>query len=332
MFIQSKRIHLLASVVTLGLGACSLLTSGNAIAQDWPKTTIKLVVPFPPGGASDIVARLIAAPLGEKLKQTVIVDNKPGGGTTIGAKAVLNANDGAHTLLVSNSAPISIAPYLFDTAPYDAMKDFTHISMIGTVPNAFFVSSAVPANNWKELVEWVKAQGKPVPYGSGGGGSIGHIVGEMFKQQLGLQMDHVAYRGSAPMFQDVMGGHLAMGVNTLPEVWELAKQNRLKVLALTSSVPSKIAPNVPTVTSLGYPALVAENFVGLSGPSSMPDAAVRKLNAAMAEVLADPKVQARLEEWGFATPKMSAAGFTEYVQKQVNEFRPVVKASGAKLN
>jgi tripartite-type tricarboxylate transporter receptor subunit TctC len=313
----------------LSLGFCTLM--GQAHAQEWPRSPIKLIVPFPPGGASDIVARILAPGLSDKLKQSVIVENRPGGGTTIAAKSVIAANDG-HSFLVSNSAPISIAPLLFDVAPYDAMKDFSHIGMVGTVPNAFFVAANVPVDNITQYVAWVKAQGKPVPYGSGGGGSIGHIVGEMFKNELGLQMDHIPYKGSAPMFQDMMGGHLSVGVNTLPEVWELAKQGRLKVLAVTSPTRSKIAPNVPSIAELGYGKLVAENFIGLSGPASTPAAVTAKLNAALNEVLSDPKIIIRFEELGFALSRMTPPAFTAYVQKQVVEFNPFVKASGAKLN
>ena len=306
--------------------------STSVVAQEWPNKPLKLVVPFPPGGTSDIVARLIAQPLGEKLKQTVIVDNRPGGGTTIAAKSVMTANDGAHTLLVSNSAPMSIAPYLFDAQPYDPIKDFTHIGMVGTTPNAFFVAASVPANNWAQLADWIKAQNKAVPFGSGGGGSIGHIVGEMYKNELKLNMEHIAYKGSAPMFQDMLGGHLSIGVNTLPEVWEFAKQGKLRVIALTGTKRAKIAPDLPTVTELGYPKLVAENFVGLSGPAGMPAAVVAKLNAALNEVLADPKLLARFEEMGIAVQPMSPANFSAYVQKQVTDFQPAVKSSGAKLN
>lgn len=318
----------LAWAFTAAAGTLSI----HATAQDWPSRPVRLVVPFPPGGTSDLVARLVAPALGEKLKQSVLVENRPGGGTTIGAKAVLAANDAAHTLFVANSAPISIAPYLFDVAPYDPMKDFAHAAMIGTVPNAFFVSTAIAVTSWPQLIDWIKAQGKPVPYGSGGGGSIGHIVGEMFKSQLNLTMEHIAYKGSAPMFQDMLGGQLHVGVNTLPEVWEFAKQGKLRIIALTGTTRAKVAPNVPLVTELGYPKLVAENFVGLSGPANMPAAAVAKLNAAVGEVLNDAQVVARLEEWGFLVTKMTPASFTAFVQKQVSEFLPAVKASGAKLN
>ena len=321
-------IAVIHTLLALAAGAAAL----PAAAQDWPSRPLKLIVPFPPGGASDIVARLIAIPLGEKLKQTVLVDNRPGGGTTIGAKAVITANDGFHTLFVSNSAPISIAPYLFDAPPYDPIKDFTHAAMIGTVPNAFFVASTVPATTMPEFITWIKAQNKMVPFGSGGGGSIGHIVGDMFKSELKLNMEHIAYKGSAPMFQDMLGGHLSVGVNTLTEVAELAKQGKLRVIALTSPARSKTLPNIPTIVEAGYPKLVAENFVGISGPAGMPAAVVAKLNAAVNEALHDPKFIARLEDLAFIPKPMTATEFTGFVQKQVSEFQPAVKASGAKLN
>jgi len=155
----------------------------------------------------------------------------------------------------------------------------------------------------------------------------------MFKAELGLNMEHIAYKGSAPMFQDMLGGQLSVGVNTLTEVWEFAKQGKLRVIALTTNQRPKIIPaGIPLVTELGHPKLVADNFVGISGPAGMPPAAVAKLNAAMQAVLADPKVQQRLEEFGFSSRPMTPQQFTAFIQDQVNAFRPAVKASGAKLN
>ena len=316
---------------TLFLGPAALLAAGGpASAQQWPARPVKIIVTFPPGGASDAAARVISGPLQEKLGQTVIVDNKPGGGTTIGANFVLAAKDD-QTLLLSNSAPISIAPYLFDKPPYDPLKDFVHVAYIGSVANAFVVRPAVPAKDMKELIAWIKAQGKPVPFGSGGQGSIGHIIGEMFKAELGLNMEHIGYRGAAPMFQDMMAGQLDFAVVTLTEVLPLAKDGKLRMLALTSTQKAPSAPDVPLVTELGYPKLVAENFVGLSAPANFPADAQAKLHKAMAEVLADPKIVERLGDLGFVTKPMSSAEFTAFVAAQVQAFQAPVKASGAKL-
>ncbi|MBL8674774.1 MAG: tripartite tricarboxylate transporter substrate binding protein [Rhodospirillales bacterium] len=305
---------------------------GAARAQEWPARPLKLVVTFPPGGISDVVARLVAPGLTERLGQTVIVDNRPGGGTTIGVRSMLSARDDAHTLLIANSAPISIAPFLFDTPPYDPVKDFTHVAHLASMANAFAVSPSMPVTSMKELVAWIKAQGKPVPFGSGGAGSIGHIVGEMFKSQLGLDMEHIAYKGAAPMFQDMMAGQLGIAINAFPEVWTLAKDGKLRVLALTSTTRPAIAPDVPLVGDLGYPKLVAENFIGVSGPAGMPAAAVARLNKAVLETLADSKVAARFNELGIVSSKMTPAEFTTFVTRQVADFKPAVIASGAKLN
>lgn len=318
------RRSLLAAVPALALAA-------PARAQQWPVRPLKLVVTFPPGGASDAAARVVAGPLQEKLGQTVIVDNKPGGGTTIGANFVLAAKDDFHTLMLSNSAPISIAPYLFDKPPYDPLKDFAHVAYIGSVGNAFVVRPAVPAATMAELVKWIRDQNKVVPFGSGGQGSIGHIIGEMFKAELGLSMEHIGYRGAAPMFQDMMAGQLDFAVVTLTEVLPLARDGKLRMIALTSTQKAPSAPDVPLVTELGYPRLVAENFVGISAPAGMPASAQERLNKAVNEVLADAQIQARLGELGFVTRPMSIAQFAKFVDDQVQSFLAPVKASGAKL-
>ena len=315
---------LLAALATLAF-------SYSVSAQQWPTRAVKIIVTFPPGGASDAAARIIAGPLAEKLGQTVIVDNKPGAGTTIGANVVLQAKDDFHTLMLSNSAPISIAPYLFDKPPYDPIKDFAHVAYIGSVANAFVVRPSVPVKDMAELIAWIKAQNKVVPFGSGGQGSIGHIIGEMFKAELGLKMEHIGYRGAAPMFQDMMADQLDFAVVTLTEVLPLARDGKLRVLALTSTQKPAAAPTIPLVTELGYPKLVAENFVGLSAPAGMPAAAQARLSKAMNEVLADPKVLERLTELAFVTKSMTPAEFTAFVTEQVKTFQAPVKASGAKL-
>ena len=318
-----------ALTLTLALTGSAAI-AGSASAQQWPDRSLKLIVTFPPGGASDAAARVVSGPLSEKLGQTVVVDNKPGGGTTIGANVVLQARDDL-TLMLSNSAPISIAPYLFDKPPYDPLKDFVHVVYIGSVANAFVVRPALPARTMPELIAWIKGQNKIVPFGSGGQGSIGHIIGEMFKAELGLSMEHIGYRGAAPMFQDMMAGQLDFAVVTLTEVLPLAKDGKLRMIALTSTQKAPSAPDVPLVTELGYPKLVAENFVGISGAAGFPPTAQARLHKAMAEVLSDPKVVERLGDLGFVTKAMTSAEFAAFVAAQVQTFQAPVKASGAKL-
>ncbi len=312
--------------------ACLLLAAGQAWAQAWPAKPVSVVVTFSPGGSSDIVARLISGPLQAKLGQPVIVDNRPGAGGTIGAAIVARAAPDGYTLMLSNSAPISISPFMLTTPTYDPVKSFSHVAYIGSVANVFVVHPSVPTKNMAELIAWIKAEPNPVNYGSGGIGSIGHIVGETFKNEHGLKMEHVGYKGSAPMHNDLLGGHIKLAVDTLPQNVPYMKDGKLRALAVTSPARAAMAPDVPSVLELGHKKLVAENFLGLSGPAGLPAAVVTRLHAAMAEVLADPTVIKRLDDLAIAGRRMSPAEFTAFVQNQVNDWRGPVRASGAKLN
>jgi len=309
-----------------------LAVAETALPQAWPTKPVSVVVTFSPGGSSDIVARLIGGPLQAKLGQPVIVDNRPGAGGTIGAAIVAKAAPDGYTLLLSNSAPISISPFMLTTPTYDPVKSFTHVSYIGSVANVFVVHPSVPAKTFAELIAWIKAQPNPVNYGSGGIGSIGHIVGETFKNDHGLKMEHVGYKGSSPMHNDLLGGNIKLAVDTLPQNVPFMRDGKLRAIAVTSPARASMAADVPSVLELGQKKLVAENFLGVSGPAGLPAAVVQRLHAAMLEVLADATVTRRLEDLGVAGRKMSPAEFTAFVQNQVNDWQEPVKASGAKLN
>jgi tripartite-type tricarboxylate transporter receptor subunit TctC len=323
-----RRLWLTAAASLL---ASHLLTA-PAWAQAWPQKPVKIIVTFAPGGSSDIVARLLQPGLQEKLGQPVIVDNKPGAGSTIGAAEVARAPADGYTLLLSNTAPISISPFMLDKLPYDPVKGFTHIGYIGSVPNVFVVHPSVPAKTMPELVTWIKAQKTPVNYGSGGVGSIGHIVGEMFKGQHNLNMEHVPYKGSGPMHTDLLGGTLQFAVDTLTQNVPFMKEGKLVGIAVTSRTRAQMAPSVPTVGEAGFAKLVAENFLGISAPAGVPREVVDKVHQALSEVLTRPEVLKRLDDMGVTTEKMSQAAFSDFVGKQVSDWAPAVKASGAKLN
>ncbi len=323
-----RRLWLTAAASLL---ASPLLTA-PAWAQAWPQKPVKIIVTFAPGGSSDIVARLLQPGLQEKLGQPVIVDNKPGAGSTIGAAEVARAPADGYTLLLSNTAPISISPFMLDKLPYDPVKGFTHIGYIGSVPNVFVVHPSVPAKTMPELVTWIKAQKTPVNYGSGGVGSIGHIVGEMFKGQHSLNMEHVPYKGSGPMHTDLLGGTLQFAVDTLTQNVPFMREGKLVGIAVTSRTRAQMAPSVPTVGEAGFAKLVAENFLGISAPAGVPREVVDKVHQALSEVLTRPEVLKRLDDMGVTTEKMSQAAFSDFVGKQVSDWAPAVKASGAKLN
>jgi tripartite-type tricarboxylate transporter receptor subunit TctC len=309
-----------------------LFLSGSAFAQSWPTKPVRVIVTFSPGGSSDIVARLVAIPLAVELGQSVVVDNKPGAGGTIGAAEVARAAPDGYTLMLSNSAPISISPAMQDKPAYDPVKAFSHVSYIGSVANVFVVHPSVPAKNFAELLAWIRAEPNPVPYGSGGIGSIGHLVGETMKKDHGLRMEHVGYKGSSPMHNDLLAGTIKLAVDTLPQNVPFMKDGKLRALAVTSSARAPMAPEVPSVAELGQKKLVAENFLGLSGPAGLPPAVVERLHAAMKKSLADPKVAARLGELGVQGGDMTPAQFSAFVAAQVRDWSQPVKDSGAKLN
>jgi len=314
------------------LCAALLAATSAAAQQSWPAKPIRMVVTFAPGGSSDIVARLIAVPLQAELGQPVIVDNKPGAGSTIGALEVARAEPDGYTLMLSNSAPISISPAMQDQPRYDPLKSFSHAVYIGSVANVFVVHPSVPANDFAELITWIKSQPKPVNYGSGGIGSIGHLVGETMKNDHGLKMEHVGYKGSAPMHNDLLGGNIPMAIDTLPQNVPFMKDGKLRALAVTSPARAPMAPDVPSVLELGQKKLVAENFLGISGPAGLSPGTIARLHSASRAALSDPKVMQRLADLGVQTRDMTPEQFTAFVAAQVKDWYKPVKDSGAKLN
>lgn len=323
-----SRTHFIATCLVLGAAAGSQWAN----AQAWPSKPVRLIVTFAPGGSSDVVARLMSGPLQQKLGQTVIVDNKPGGGGTIGAAEAARAAADGYTLLLSNSAPISISPFMLDKSPYDPVKSFNHVSYIGSVANVFVLHPSVSAKSIKELIAWAKAQKEPINYGSGGIGSIGHIIGEVFKNENKLSIEHIGYKGSSPMHTDLIGGRLKFAIDTLPQNVPYMQDGRLRAVAVTSPKRAGISPDVPTVIEAGQPRLVAENFLGISAPVGITPDIANRLHAVMAEILADPGVTKKLEDLGVYGRKMSVAEFNGFVNKQVTDWAPLVKSSGAKLN
>jgi tripartite-type tricarboxylate transporter receptor subunit TctC len=306
--------------------------AGNALAQTWPAKPVRMIVTFAPGGSSDIVARLVAIPLQGALGQPIIVDNKPGAGGTIGAQEAAVAAPDGYTLMLSNSAPISISPAMQDPPRYDPVKAFTHIAYIGSVANVFVLHPSVPAKNMSELVGWIKAEKNPVNYGSGGIGSIGHLVGETMKKDLGLRMEHVGYKGSSPMHNDLLSGTIKLAIDTLPQNVPFMRDGKLRAIAVTSPARAPMAPDVPSVQELGQKKLVAENFLGISGPAGLSREVVARVHAATQKSLADPKIAQRLAELGVQGRDMTPDQFTAFVAAQVKDWYQPVKDSGAKLN
>ncbi len=312
------------------LAATALLAALAPHAHAWPEKSIRIVVTFAAGGASDIVARVISEPLSRALGQPVIVDNKPGAGGTLGGLEVVRAAPDGYTLMLSNSTPLSIGPYTVPKLPYDPVKQFTHVAMLGIAPVAIMANPKSGPSTLKGLP--MAATGGGLSFGSGGPGSIGHIVGIMAKSALKMEMTHVPYRGGAPMTTDLISGVIPVGIDVITAYAPMMKAGQLKGLAVTSRQRSPLAPDVPTVVELGLPQLVAENYFGVSAPAGLPADIRNRLATTLAEIAARPEIVKRFEELGITPVKIGSGEFGEFVARQVSDWAPAIRAADIKNN
>ena len=308
--------------------AVALAGATFAAQAAWPEKPVRIVVTFAAGGASDIVARAISEPLAKALGQPVIVDNKPGAGGTIGGTEVVRSAPDGYTLMLSNSTPLSIGPWTVPKLPYDSIKQFTHVSMLGVAPVLIMANPKTGPASLKDLPKAAAAPG--YNFGSGGPGSIGQIVGEMAKAAMKINMTHIPYKGGAPMTTDLIAGQIPVGIDVITAFVPMVKAGQIKALAVTTSTRSPLLPDVPTVVELGLPQLVAENYFGVSGPAGLPKEVTDKLAKALADIVADPVIVKRFEELGITTVKMNSAQFGEFVSKQINDWAPAIKAADFK--
>jgi tripartite-type tricarboxylate transporter receptor subunit TctC len=315
--------------VLKAMAAAAATVSLPAFAA-WPDKPIKIVVTFPPGGASDIVARLMGEQLAHKLGQAVVVDNRPGAGGSVGGSLVAQAPADGYTLMLSNSTPISIGPFALEKQPYDPVQGFTHIALIGSAPCVVMANPKSGIKSMADLVANAKKAGR-LDFGSGGPASIGHIYGELMKNALGLNMVHVPYRGGAPMTTDLIAGVVPVGIDVLTAFVPYFKGGQLLPLAVTSASRAPLVPEVPSVVEAGYRNLVLDNFFGLSGPARVPADVVARLNAACNEILAQPDIRNKMHELAISVSPGTPAAFTNFVKDQVGQLAPVVKAAGVKL-
>ena len=317
-----------AALQWLATGAASLAAPAFAA---WPDKPIRIVVTFPAGGASDIVARVMAEQLAKSLGQAVVVDNRPGAGGSVGGSLVAQAPADGYTLMLSNSTPISIGPFALEKQPYDPVEAFSHIASVGAAP---LVVMANPASGIRVITD-VEAQARRVGqlnFGSGGPASIGHIYGELMKKDLGLNLIHVPYRGGAPMTTDLISGVIPVGIDVVTAYLPFFKSGQLIPLAVTSAKRTALLPDVPSISELNsYRRLVLDNFFGISGPAKMPADVVARINGACNEILAQADIKKRMLDLGITVTPGSTAAFKGYVQNQVAALSPTVKGAGVKL-
>lgn len=319
--------HRRTALRSLAAGAASIALPALAA---WPDKPIRIIVTFPAGGASDIVARVIAEQLSKKLGGSVVVDNRPGAGGSVGGSLVAQAAADGYTLMLSNSTPISIGPFALAKQPYDPVEDFSHIALLGTAPCVVMANPAAPIKTIADLESQARKAGR-LDFGSGGPASIGHIYGELMKKTMGVNLVHVPYRGGAPMTTDLISGVVPVGIDVLTAYVPFFRTGQIVPLAVTSANRSPLVPDVPSVVEFGYRKLVLDNFFGLSGPPRMPADIVARLNTACNEILAQADVKKKMLELGVTSNPTSAAGFTGFVREQVATLAPTVKGAGVKL-
>lgn len=317
------------------IAAAALAAAGAALpalAQSaYPNKPIKLVVGYAAGGATDVIARLVGQKLGESLGQTVVIDNRAGANSNVGAEAVAHSPADGYTLYVYTIAN-TINATLYPKLGYDPEKDFEPIGLIAKVPNILVVNKDVPVKTLAEYVAYTKAQPQGVTFASSGSGSSIHLSGEMFKMVTKLNMLHVPYRGSAPAVSDLLGGQVQSMFDNAPSAMPHIQSGRLRPIAITSPQRSPLLPDVPTFIESGYADFDVQSWFGLAAPAGTPAAIVTKLNAELAKVLALPEVKKRLAEMGATPAGGTPADMRKFAAAEIKRWNAVVKASGAKAD
>ena len=307
----------------------ALALTGAAAAQDYPNRPVRFVVPYPPGGGTDVVARILQEPLAAELGQPIIIDNRGGAAGNLGTDIVAKSLADGYTILFTLSSH-TINPKLYDKLPFDVERDFVPVSLATLVPQILVANPGVPVNSVKELIAYAKANPGKLNYASVGTGSPGHIAGELFKLKTGVDIVHIPYKGGGPAVIDTIGGQVQLLFVTMPAAWQHVKAGKLKVLAVTSATRTVTAPDVPTIAESGIPDYVVDSWYGAFAPAKTPPAIVAKLNAAFAKVLANPQVRERLLAQGAEAAPSTPAEFDRRVKEELAKWEQVIKSANIK--
>jgi len=314
------------------VGAVLALLATGAWGQAYPAKPIRLVVPFPAGGTTDILARAVGQKLTEAWGQPVVVDNRPGAGGNIGSELVAKAAPDGYTLLMGTVGTHAINASLYAKMPYDHIKDFAPVILVAGVPNVLVVNPAVPVNSVQELIAYAKANPGRLNFASSGSGTSIHLSGELFKVMAGVQMTHIPYKGSAPALQDLIGGQVQLMFDNLPSALPQIKGGKLRALAVTSATRAAALPDVPTVAEAGLPGFEASSWFGVLAPAGTPVAIIARLNAEIAKWLASPEAREKLASQGANAAGGSPEDFAKHIAAETAKWQKVVKESGAKVD
>lgn len=313
------------------VGVVAAALHGWAAAQAYPSKPVRLVVPFAPGGTTDLLARIIAEKMGPSLGQTVIVENKAGAGGAIGAAEVAKALPDGHVLLMSSVSTMVTNPAINPATPYDPVKDFVHISNVAATTNVIAVHPSFPGKDYKTFYDTLLKNPGQYSYGTAGNGSVGHLLAELYKSMAKVYVTHIPYRGSGPALNDVVAGQLPIIVDNLPSALPFIKDKRLIPVVVAAPKRLPILPDVPTFAEVGLAPVNRMSFLGVSAPKGTPKEVVDKLNAAVKSALADPAVRARIEATGAIVVGNSADEYQKQVSDELAIYKQVVLSQKLKL-
>ncbi len=305
--------------------------AGLAHAQAWPSKTITVVVPFPPGGTTDVLARAVATKLSANVGQPVIVDNKPGAGATLGAAQVAKATPDGYTLLMG-AVHHTIATSVYKGLTYSFEKDFSPITTVAMVPNVLVVNAKSPYNSVKDLIAAGKASPDKLAYGSNGNGTAQHMIGTQFQIASGAHILHVPYKGSAPLTTDLLGGQVDMSFDTVTPVLPFIKEGKLKPLAVTTAKRSSTLPNVPTLQEAGVPGIAIGTWFGLLAPAATPKEVVTKLNAEIVKIINTPEFKKQMFDIGAEPIGNKPEEMAKQIKEETEKFAGLVKAGKVTLD
>lgn len=321
---MASLLRLLASFT----GILLLALAGSVSAQQWPTKPIRLIVPFPPGGTSDIAARVASEHLGARVGQPVIVDNRPGVAGILGTEAAVKAPADGHTLLLTSIAPIAFAPSTPKKLSYDPLKDLSHIGLLGTIPLIMIVNNSSPAKSLEDVVAIAKQKPGELNFSSSGNASPSHFMLERFKLSTGVQITHVPFKGSAAALNDIMGNRIDGTIDSLPPLLSQLRAGRVRPIAVTSRERAPQLSDVPTFAEAGHPDLVVTTWFGLAAPAGTARDILQRLNREINDMWKSVGIKSRFEDLSFAPAVMTLEDNQQFIRDEIEKWRPVVQASG----
>jgi tripartite-type tricarboxylate transporter receptor subunit TctC len=321
--LSRRRFSVLAALAAPGIAAAR---------TPWPSKPIRWIVNFPPAGAADILSRTLADYFGSRLGQPIVVENKPGAGGLLGADIVAKARGDAHVVMMSSAASHGIGPVLYKDVPYDPLGDFTHIHLVGTFPSVLAVNGSSTIATAQQLIELARSKSGEVTYGSGGNGTMNHLVGQLLARSAGVQLTHIPYRGSAPAMNDLLGGQITALMESLPTAIGYFNSGRMRPLAVSEGERSPSLPDTPTLREAGFQDVVATNWFGFSAPADIPREVALRWETEIATALQSAQVREAFAKIGVRPGTLGAAAYTDLIRSELARWKEVIRAGNIRAD